>query len=77
MQQLKEQIAPLPGLAGVISRQNGQNLTLLALESRRHRAKGSRELKRSRGKSAEQLHSCTSPAELVPARPAPRTRRPG
>ena len=28
MQQLKEQIAPLPGLAGVISRQNGQNLTL-------------------------------------------------
>ena len=33
MQQLKEQIAPLPGLAGVISRQNGQNLTLLALET--------------------------------------------
>ena len=43
----------------------------------RHRAKGSRELNRSRGKPAEQLHSCTRPAELVPARPAPRTRRPG
>ena len=28
MQQLKEQTAPLPGLVGVISRQNGQNLTL-------------------------------------------------
>ena len=28
MQQLKEQTAPLPGLVGVISRQNGQNLAL-------------------------------------------------
>jgi len=49
----------------------------LALDSRRDWAKGSRELSRSRGKSAEQLHSCTRPAELVPARSALRTRRPG